>query len=106
MSLKSLKPFIPSGPDFGQARSFFLDLGFVVNWEIEGLAELQLGAAAFLLQDLDNPEMQSHLMMYVEVESLDDWWAHLTQSGVLGKYDGVRAKDGEKLTIEFAGTVA
>ena len=28
-------------------RSLFLKLGFVVNWEGEGLAELQLGAAVF-----------------------------------------------------------
>jgi hypothetical protein len=37
-----------------------------VNWEVEGLAEFQLGGATFLLQDFHNQEMQSNLMMFVE----------------------------------------
>jgi hypothetical protein len=40
MTISALKPFIPSGKDFAAARSFFLGLGFVVNWEVPGLAEL------------------------------------------------------------------
>jgi hypothetical protein len=64
--LSSLKPFIPSGADFAMSKSFFLDLGFQLNWETEGLAELRLGAAAFLLQDL---------------------------TGVLERYEGARAKE-------------
>ena len=40
MTMSALKPFIPSGPDFPAARSFFLDLGFAVNWEAPGLADL------------------------------------------------------------------
>lgn len=91
--IKSMKPFVPSGADYSLARSFFLDLGFVVNWESEGLAELQLGAAVFLLQDFENREMQENLMMYVEVEDLDAWWERLGQSGVLERYEGVRATE-------------
>jgi hypothetical protein len=51
MLLRQLKPFIPSGPDFAIAKSFFIDLGFQVRWEAEGLAELALDGAVFLLQD-------------------------------------------------------
>ena len=47
MTITALKPFIPSGKDFALAKRFFCDLGFVVNWEGEGLLELQLGAAVF-----------------------------------------------------------
>jgi uncharacterized glyoxalase superfamily protein PhnB len=93
MSLTALKPFIPSGPDFEAAKSFFQDLGFAVNWENEGLAELQLGGATFLLQDFDNPEMQRNLMMFVTVEDLDQWWKRILESGVVGRYPGVRAKE-------------
>jgi len=70
MSIRALKPFIPSGPDFEVAKAFFRDLGFAVNWEAEGLAELQLGGATFLLRDFHNQEMQSNLMMFVSVEDL------------------------------------
>lgn len=93
MSILGLKPFIPSGPSFAAAKAFFRDLGFAVNWEVDGLAELQLGGATFLLQDFHNQEMQSNLMMFVSVESLDEWWRRILASGVVGRYPGVRAKE-------------
>jgi hypothetical protein len=92
MTITALKPFIPSGKDFAAARSFFVDLGFTVNWEGQGLAELQLGAAVFLLQDFHNPTVQENLMMFVRVDDLDAWWRHLQDCGVLERYPGVRAK--------------
>ena len=39
----------------------------MVSWEGEGLAELQLGAAVFLLQDFHNPTVQENLMMFARV---------------------------------------
>jgi hypothetical protein len=92
-TITSLKPFIPSGKDFAAARSFFLDLGFVVNWEAAGLLELQLGAAVFLLQDFHHQTMQENLMMYAKVDDLDEWWRHLKASGVVERYPGVRIKE-------------
>jgi uncharacterized glyoxalase superfamily protein PhnB len=91
--LGELKPFIPSGPDFARSKQFFVDLGFTVDWEAPGLAQLRLGGAAFLLQDYNNKEMQENLMMYVTVADLDEWWRRIQDSGVLGKYEGVRAKE-------------
>lgn len=93
MQLLSLKPFIPSGPDFAAALAFFTDLGFAINWQNSGLAELQLGGACFILQDFHNKEMQENLMMSVAVENLDEWWRHMQASGVLERYTGVRAKE-------------
>ena len=92
-SLSSLKPFVPSGRDFGTSKAFFQDLGFDVKWEAEGLAELEFGSAAFLLQDFHNQEMQENLMLLVSVNDLDDWWKHIQSSGVLTRYEGVRAKE-------------
>lgn len=92
-TITHLKPFIPSGADFRLARSFFVDLGFVVNWETAGLAELQLGAAVFLLQDFHNQIMQENLMLSASVDNLDAWWQHICRSGVLERYPGVRAKE-------------
>lgn len=91
--LRELKPFVPSGPDFALAKRFFQDLGFVVRWEAEGLAELALGGVAFLLQDFHSQEMQDNLMMLVQVDDLDRWWQHVASSGVLERYPGVRAKE-------------
>ena len=93
MTLLSLKPFIPSGQDFGLAKRFFCDLGFVANWETQGFAELQLGSAVFLLQDFHNQLIQENLMMFAQVDDLDAWWQHIRRSGVLERYPGVRAKE-------------
>jgi uncharacterized glyoxalase superfamily protein PhnB len=92
MQLKSLKPFIPSGPDFALAKAFFRDLGFEIQWEVPGLAELTLNGVTFLLQDFHNQEMQNNLMMFVSVDDLDAWWSHISASKVLDRYEGVRAK--------------
>ena len=93
MTLGTLKPFIPSGPDFETAKNFFRDLGFTVLWEAPGIAELQLGQAAFLLQDLHNEEMQRNLMMSVDVDDLDAWWRTVLDSGVVSRYPGVKARE-------------
>lgn len=102
MEILALKPFIPSGPDYAAAKAFFRDLGFTVNWEVESLAELQLGGATFLLQDFHNPEMQRNLMMFVTVADLDGWWRRIIDSGVLGRYPGVRAKEPADVCWHFA----
>jgi len=90
-TLKALKPFVPSGPDFDRTKSFFRDLGFTIVWEADGLAELRLGDAAFLLQKIANEELQSNFMLFAAVDDLDAWWEHIRSSGVLEKY-GVHAK--------------
>lgn len=93
MVFRQLKPFIPSGPDFAKSKSFFVDLGFQVRWEASGLAELALDSAVFLLQDYHNREMQENLMMFVSVDDLDQWWRQVQASGVLNRYEGVRASE-------------
>ena len=93
MHIRQLKPFIPSGLDFAKSKAFFQDIGFELNWEGDGLAQLTLGGAVILLQDFNNKEMQDNLMMFVSVDDLDAWWRHLQASGVFERYDGVRAKE-------------
>jgi len=91
--LRQLKPFIPSGADFAKAKAFFQDLGFHVDWEGAGLAQLSLGGVVFILQEFHNREMQDNLMMFVSVDDLDAWWRHIQDSQVVERYEGVRAKE-------------
>ncbi len=91
--LRKLKPFIPSGADFSRARAFFLDIGFTVDWEAEGLAQLTLGDATFLLQNYVNRTVQENLMLMVTVDDLDAWWRRIQDSGVLERYPETRAKE-------------
>ena len=91
MTVKTIKPFIPSGKDFALAKEFFLAIGCTVNWEMEGLAELQMGEASFILQDYENKEVQENLMLHVPVTDLDLFWADLQASGALENFAGARA---------------
>jgi uncharacterized glyoxalase superfamily protein PhnB len=93
MKLTTLRPFIPSGRDFGEAKRFFRDLGFDIEWENDGYAGLRFGEVAFILQDFQHEEMQQNLMLQVGVDDLDEWWRHLQRSGVLEKYPGVKAQE-------------
>lgn len=93
LRLQALKPFIPAGSDFARSKAFFQDLGFELQWEVEGLAELALDGVAFLLQEFHDPHVQDNLMMFVPVDDLDAWWRHIQSSGVVDRYAGVRAKE-------------
>jgi uncharacterized glyoxalase superfamily protein PhnB len=92
VNLSALKPFVPSGKDFELAKRFFTDLGVRVNWEAPGYAELQLGAAAFILQAIDHQVRQENFMVSVAVDDLDAWWQHILDSGVLERYAAARAR--------------
>jgi len=87
-----LRPFIPCGKNFHYSKKFFQALGFHINWESNDIAELQWGAAVFLLQDFENEELQQNLMMYLSVNDLDEFWQQLQNSGVLNQFDDVRAR--------------
>lgn len=93
MQLLNLRPFVPSGGDFPLCKRFFIDLGFRENWSNGDVCELQMGAVRFLLQDYCNKELQENLMMYVTVDDLNAFWLHLKASGVLDRYEGVRARE-------------
>ena len=87
-----LKPFVPSGKDYSLAKDFFVQLGFRINWETDELSELQCGGVRFLLQNYHNQEMQENLMMQVVVDNLDEFWGTLSESGVLARFESVKAK--------------
>ena len=81
----------PAATQFGvpQGRQ---DGGFGDQRGRSRLAEFSLGGVAFLLQDFHNREMQENLMMFVAIDDLDAWWQHVQVSGVLQRYEEVRAK--------------
>lgn len=74
---QSLRPFIPSGSDFALAKSFFVALGFEIQWEVEGLIGFRKDACEFILQDLDHEVFAQNLMMQVQVDDLDAYWEAL-----------------------------
>jgi uncharacterized glyoxalase superfamily protein PhnB len=91
MKVADLKAFVPA-KDFATSRQFYADLGFEELWASDQIAELQIGAFRFLLQ---NYYVQSHaenFMMHLMVEDADPWWQHISAAKLAEKYPGIMAK--------------
>jgi uncharacterized glyoxalase superfamily protein PhnB len=94
-SVKALRPFFPAR-DFELSKRFYADLGFQEKALGEQVAEMRLGAHAFLLQDYYVPDWAGNFVMHMLVEGLDDWWAHIASLDLAARY-GVEAPRPPKL---------
>lgn len=88
----SIEPFIPSGKDYDLARRFFSELGFVEQWENNGIAGFAAGNCRFMLQRYDNQEFANNLMMKLSVPDLDQWWGKVEALQLAARYVGVSFK--------------
>ena len=66
----SLEPFVPSGPDFTQAKAFFQELGFLLTWNAGGYAGFAQDSCRFILQDYNEPTFAQNLMLSVRVSDI------------------------------------
>ncbi len=89
-----LKAFVPAR-DFELSKSFYLDLGFQMNWGDEQVCEFEISGYRFLLQNFYVKEHAGNFMMSLMVENADDWWDHIKNSGLQNKYDLYMAKPPE-----------
>ena len=92
LKAKELLPFLPSGKDYPLALRFYQDLGFELTWTSAEMSIFKKDACRFFLQNYHNQDMQDNLMMSLEVENLDDWWAHIQAANLETKYPGVSVK--------------
>lgn len=88
----ALIPFIPSGKDFTRSRELFRELGFEELWASDGYVGFQAGSAKFILQDFNNPEFASNLMVKIEVLELDVWWREIEAKRLPEKFSEFRIK--------------
>ena len=89
--VSNLMPFVPArNPEL--ARQFYLDLGFTMNWCNDQIAEMQIGAFRFLLQNFYVAEHAGNFMMSMAVEDADAWWRFIEEQGIAGKYPGIMCK--------------
>ena len=91
-SATTLFPFVPSGPNFARSLEFFAAIGFVVEWQNDGLAGLRFGGAYFLLQDINVPEWQKNQMITFEVTDLDLYWSELEAKNLGDSFAGVKLR--------------
>ncbi|GGB19283.1 hypothetical protein [Puia dinghuensis] len=73
MQILSLEPFVPSGSDFHRSKQLFQDLGFHINWEVDGYAGLQCDGCRFILQHFDKVEFAHNFMLSVKVSDVGEF---------------------------------
>jgi hypothetical protein len=69
MKFLSLEPFVPSGSDFEKSKQFFLELGFVINWDASDYVGFGRDGCKFILQKYDNVAFAQNFMLSVQVEN-------------------------------------
>jgi catechol 2,3-dioxygenase-like lactoylglutathione lyase family enzyme len=89
-----LKAFVPA-KDPALSRAFYTDLGFIINWGNDEIAELQMGAFRFLLQKFYVAQHAGNFMMSLGVEDVDAWWKYIQHKEFTKKYPGIMCKPPE-----------
>ena len=85
LHVTEVKAFVPA-KDIELSKQFYQDLGFTMASEGGGVAYFHHGHASFLLQDFCVEEHINNFMMHLLVESVDDWYQHIKDVGILEKY--------------------
>lgn len=75
---KDIKVFVPT-KNFQESLTYYLALGWKKFWSDENLAELELGSTRFYLQAYYNKDWANNFMMYITVESAQEWYEHISQ---------------------------
>lgn len=77
MKFLSLRPFVPSGSNFEQARDFFIELGFNLTWDMGDYAGFENNHCRFILQRYDDKAFAENFMLSVGVENADAFRAEV-----------------------------
>lgn len=89
MKFLSLEPFVPSGGNFEKSKEFFLELGFRINWEVEGYIGFQRDECRFILQKYDVVEFAQNFMLSVKVDDIEGFRKNLLEKNLTGRF-GIR----------------
>ncbi|KVC68737.1 glyoxalase [Burkholderia stagnalis] len=84
-TINALRPFVPSR-DFDTSKRFYLELGFTLAYDGEGIAELLFGRHSILLQDFYEPAHANNTMLQMVVGDLDAWWRHIDSLWLTERY--------------------
>ncbi|PWK78437.1 hypothetical protein LX99_02281 [Mucilaginibacter oryzae] len=89
MKFLSLEPFVPSGNNFEGSRAFFLELGFHINWEVDGYIGFQKDECRFILQKYEEINFAQNFMLSVKVSDVDQFRTDVLNRQLPEKY-GIR----------------
>lgn len=80
-----IKAFVPA-KDFDLSKRFYLDLGFSMASDVEGVAYFHFGQVSFLLQDFYVEALAQNFMMHMLVEDVDAWWNQVQLANIAQRY--------------------
>jgi len=86
------KPFVPA-QDFALSKRFYTSLGWKLNWEMDGLAELEPADSRILLQDFYVREWAENWMLYVVVDDARAWFEHVDARIGEGSFGDARVQE-------------
>jgi hypothetical protein len=89
MKFLSLEPFVPSGSNFQVSKLFFQELGFHINWEVDGYIGFQQDECRFILQEYDKVEFAENFMLSVKVSNAGEFRESVLAKKLPEKY-GIR----------------
>lgn len=89
MKILSLEPFVPSGSNFEGSKQFFQELGFQINWEVDGYAGFESDGCRFILQHFENIEFAQNFMLSVKVSNVEEFRQNVLDKKLPEKY-GIR----------------
>lgn len=93
--IRAFRPFLPA-KDFETSLRFYEALGFETYRLGDTLAEMNLGAHAFLLQGFYVKEWAENMVMHVLVEDVQGWWRHINSLDLARRF-GVSAPTAPRL---------
>lgn len=83
--IRSFRPFLPA-KEFKTSLRFYESIGFEAYRLGDTLAELSLGAHAFLLQGHYVKEWAENTVMHVLVNDVHAWWQHINSLDLANQF--------------------
>lgn len=94
---KDVKPFVPA-KNFTESMAFYRALGWKLNWQNGGLAELELAGTRFFLQDFYFKQLAQNYMIYINVDDAQAWYEHIVAALDGDAYPTARVEPPKKET--------
>lgn len=89
LAVSDVKPFVPA-KNFQESLQFYSAMGWKINWQDDGLAELELGGHRIFLQNYYNKDWAENWMLFVTVEDARAWYEHALVVIEEGRYESAK----------------
>lgn len=90
--VSDVKVFVPA-KNFGTSLTFYQSIGWQLNWQTEGLAEIELAGVRLYLQNFYDKSWAENFMIYLPVEDAKAWYDFLRTAVPDARINGPKQED-------------